>query len=105
MILTVEAGPTEIPLAPPDLSKAKHQADRGQSLSVVSCCSLRLEVVVPHPLSSKQKPQRKAESTVNTKIKFAHSLKTNKGPSSTQFAFVPTQKLKALEMLSFGLGS
>lgn len=46
----------------------------------MSCSSLRLEVVVPHPLSSKQKPLRKAESIVNTKMKFAHRLKANKRP-------------------------
>lgn len=54
MILAVEAGPTESPLAIPGLCKAKHQADRGQSLSAVSCSSLKLEIAIPHPLSAKE---------------------------------------------------
>lgn len=52
MILTVEAGPTESPLAIPGLGRAKHQAERGQSLRAVSCSSLRLEIAIPHPLSA-----------------------------------------------------
>lgn len=38
-------------------------------------------------------------------MKFAHRLKTTKRPSRKQLVFMPTQKLKGLLTLPFGLGT